>query len=216
MTTQSIQDLREFAKGLAPGPITDSQRLVDLLQRAWADLAGGEETKMEVYKLTRIEEPSWRPPRIKFIIERHGGTVLGSTRAELHTWVVDLDRARVDIAKTGHRQLQPMEPRLDVNPLAESLAQAIVDGKPDDRIRRMKDGSVRIKMGLIIPSTNKQTTAGRRKQLRCALVELLRPQGWARSGRTTSAAPNEPAAKPAAASLNCRLEQEPTSAGGRF
>ena len=178
MTTQSIQDLREFAEGLMPGPITDRQRLIDLLERAWRDLAGGEDTKMEVDKLPRIEEPRWRPPCIEFIIERHGGAVLGSTRAELHTWVVDLDRERADIARTGHRRLQPMDPRLDVIPLAESLAQAIIEGKPDDRIKRMKDGSVRIETGSIIPLTNKQTTAGRRKRLRCALVELLGPHGW--------------------------------------
>jgi len=41
-----------------------------------------------------------------------------------------------------------------------------------------KDGSIRLKMGEIIPATNKQTTAARRTRLRNHLSTILASHGW--------------------------------------
>jgi hypothetical protein len=68
--------------------------------------------------------------------------------------------------------------RLDVGPIAYALAKSIVEGLPDNRLVRRKDGSVALKIGEIIPATDKQKTLGRRKRLRSRLGDQLRPHGW--------------------------------------
>ena len=52
----------------------------------------------------RMENVEWHPPILTFLIERHGGTVLGSARAELQRWTVDLDRRTATCERVGHRQ----------------------------------------------------------------------------------------------------------------
>lgn len=64
------------------------------------------------------EDLQWNPPVLNFRIERHGARARGSTRAELQTWEIDVIQATAKIVATGHRQLEPMDARLDVNPRA--------------------------------------------------------------------------------------------------
>ena len=71
-----------------------------------------------------------------------------------------------------------MDERLNVKPIARSLAEAIVFDEDDPRLRRNSDGSVRVKIGDVIPETNQQTTAARRKRLRTELSNLLSEKGW--------------------------------------
>lgn len=54
----------------------------------------------------------------------------------------------------------------------------MIAGKPDERFEVMKNGEVRLNIGVIIPHTNKQTTANRRSRLRDALNASLAPHGW--------------------------------------
>jgi hypothetical protein len=77
-----------------------------------------------------MEAVAWNPPVLTFRIERHGGTVLGSTRAELQHWHVDLERKTASLVKTGRRQLRPMQPRLNVEPLVEEIVRLIVAEQP--------------------------------------------------------------------------------------
>ena len=93
-----------------------------LLREAWPDLEGSDQEGMAPYKLTedRIEKPAWEPPVLTFVIERHGGTAQGSSRADLQTWVVDLDAGTANPEITGRRQLRPMSPRLDVRAIART------------------------------------------------------------------------------------------------
>lgn len=86
---------------------------------------------MAAYKLERLEEPTWMPPLLSFVVERHGGTVLGSTRAELQKWWVDPFKAEVVLSKGGWRQLYPMSPRLNVGPLADRVAELVLSGMDD-------------------------------------------------------------------------------------
>ena len=48
-------------------------------------------------------------------------TACGSSRAELQHWTVDLETKTATLEKFGHRQLSPMQPRLDVEPLIVAL-----------------------------------------------------------------------------------------------
>jgi hypothetical protein len=126
-------------------------------------------------------------PILTFLIERHGGTVLGSTRAELQRWSVDLDRERATDGRIGHRQLSPMERRVDLGPIADEVAHKITNGEADDRLSWLGDGRVRVEVGKIFPAQSgyKQTVQGRRQRLREALIERLATKGWAHLGRNT-------------------------------
>jgi hypothetical protein len=49
---------------------------------------------MAGYKLSRMKDATWNPPILEFTIERHGGTALGSTRASLQRWEINMDCER--------------------------------------------------------------------------------------------------------------------------
>src|SRR5690348_3540304 len=81
--------------------------LVRELERVWYDLHSSSDEKMATHKLSRLEQPEWNPPCLTFAIERHGGTVLGSTRAELQWWIVDLDAGTATVVgRPSFRQLE--------------------------------------------------------------------------------------------------------------
>ena len=65
----------------------------------------------------------------------------------------------------------------NIEPIARSLAAAIIRGKPDARMWLMQDGSIRLKMGVIIPTASNAVPECR-KRLRAALRVMLEPHGW--------------------------------------
>lgn len=113
----SIQRLRDALSAIPHGLVkVETDNIIRLLADCWPDLQGTDRTAMQGFKLKRAEQLSWNPPFLSFTIERHGGTVLGSTRAELHNWSVNLDFEKADHTKAGRRQLIPAAPKLDVKP----------------------------------------------------------------------------------------------------
>jgi hypothetical protein len=174
-------------KNLEPGPIEETTHHERLLSEVWDDL-GGDEGGMTGQKLVgRMKHIEWHPPVLSFSIERHGGTVLGSTRAEVQQWCVDIDRQIASCESTGHRQLSPMARRVDVDSIAEQIAGRIANGEADDRLSWLGDGPVRVEVGKIFPdgSGYKQTFQGRRKRLREALLARLGTMGWNHVRRNT-------------------------------
>lgn len=98
---------------------------------------------MAGYKVRgRLERMEWKPPLLTFQIERHGRSCLGSTRADLQRWTVNLERKTADCERAGHRQLHPTAPRISIQGLADEVVGRIVRGEPDDRLERNNDGSV--------------------------------------------------------------------------
>jgi hypothetical protein len=86
-----MQQLLEYLSTMSPGEIADVGQLDSLLAACWDQFDGGNAEGMEAYKLLgRMESISWNPPVLSFTIERHGGTVLGSTRADLQSWEVNV------------------------------------------------------------------------------------------------------------------------------
>ena len=140
---------------------------------------------MNADKLHRIELLTWDPPRLSFLIERHGGTVKGSTRAERYEWQIDVVEMTASCSAVGHRQLHPMPPRLDVTPLAREVAAMICSGQPDPRLKWLKDDEVCFLIGKIYPAGTaaEQTMAGRRKRFWAALDDEMHRQGWQSAGR---------------------------------
>ena len=117
---------------------------------------------------------------LREVIERHGGTVQGSSRAERHLWTVNLTTRAATCKRIGHRQLRPMAKKLDVRPVAEAIVQLILAGAPDERLKWNVAGDVRVQIGKILPaeSAATQTVTARRKRLRTAIDELLEEAGW--------------------------------------
>jgi len=176
-----MKKLVEYLKAAARGPIYDTSYLESLIVDCWDRFFGSDRAGMTAEKLIqRMENVYWDPPILSFSIERHGGLVLGSTRAEVQKWELNLDDMSASFSIIGRRQIVPMQERVYVKPLANEIAELISDHKNDERLNWKKDGSVRILIGKILPgeSVVKQTLSGRRKRFRNELEKLLTAQGW--------------------------------------
>lgn len=178
---QPITQLRSILDSLGPGMIQgeDRRQIERLLADAW-DLFPADHGGMEGYKVRgRTEQLTWSPPKLTFTIERHGGFVLGSTRAELQHWTLDLDNQSAGF-ETGYRQLIARAPVFKTGPVAEELAAKILAGTDDDRLRRSKDGRrVQVRMRAVLPAgAAKATQQGRSQRLRRDLAAILEPRGW--------------------------------------
>ena len=164
-----IEALLEIVKTYPEGPIDRASeagvRVVAGLMTAWSHLAGTSDQSTFAYKLGRIEMLAWSPPRITFVLERHGGTVNGSSRADLHSWEVDLEKGEARIASKSFRQLKPPASRLDCGALAREIA-AIIDSGGSHSAIDWDDATqtVTIKLGILIPDAGQRTTSGRRKR----------------------------------------------------
>lgn len=180
-----MEALQELLADAPPGAVTHDLGLDTALATCWEMLRGNAEGGMEPYKLLgRIESIVWQPPFLTFVIERHDGTVRGSTRAELQHWEVNLDNRTASIIKEGHRQLEPMAPRLSIKKMAEEVAGLIVSGKSDSRIRRLADGTTKIVLSKVFPSPSgfKRTIKSRRKRLVEYVKGQLQEHGWMQIG----------------------------------
>ena len=141
---------------------------------------------MEGFKLARAEDLSWESPVLSFTLERHGGSVHGSKRAELQRWSINLQDATASCDKQGHRQLTPAAPRLDVKPIAEQIFAAVQLGPASKCgfVRRgilewERDYEVCIRHGALIPDEGpQQTVRARRKRLRGELQSRMESDGW--------------------------------------
>jgi len=134
----------------------------------------------------RTERMAWQPPMLTFTIERHGGTVNGSSRAELQHWQVDTAAWTAEIITSGHRQLRPAAKRLDVQPLAEAVANAILNDEDSPVLKKLPDGRIKVLISSVIPDNSfQQTTTSRRKRFRKALETLLSGSGWIPAGVNT-------------------------------
>ena len=73
-----------------------------------------------------------------------------------------------------------MKNSLNISPIAEEIAQLIIDFNEDVRLKWNKDGSVQILIGNILPEvdTSKQTIGARRKRFRTNVEELLSNAHW--------------------------------------
>jgi hypothetical protein len=179
-----MRELYELLTVTPPGPIPDPGDLERLLAACWHEFQG-EGGGMTGHKLLgRMEEVTWAPPILSFTLERHGGTVQGSSRATLQEWRLDLDGKTACCEELRFRQVRPRQPRLDVGALAEEVAGLILRQQEDELLWWYEDGRVRVLIGKVLPdgSAVAQTLAGRRKRFRAALRERLAVEGWREVG----------------------------------
>lgn len=186
--TVSIKPLRDYLESMPVGIPLNAERIAALLSTCWASLVGSDATKMRGDKLWRLEDPKWISPFLDFSIERHGQTVNGSSRATLYRWRINVQDSTAEIIDEKRRQLYALDRRLDLKALAKEVADIIINGKEDLRVKAGKGGAVRLNIAEIIPETNKQTTSARRKRFRKQLNEILEPLGWKELRANTYAA----------------------------
>ena len=180
MAQTPMDQLTQHLSKLSEGPIAGDDDTGILLASACESLSqdGGGMTRDKIPG--RTEKMQWNPPFLTFQIERHGGTVKGSSRAKLQCWTVDIEAKSASHDESGFRQVRPRAKPLNVESLAREVAQLVSDRSSDHRLNWYEDGSVRVHVGKIIPKddTPKQTLVGRRKRFRAALVKVLQDKGW--------------------------------------
>jgi len=184
MGEQELTQLIDFLSTVPKGIVNDETKakLIPILNACWYDFQYRNEGKMEAYKLTRMAEPLWVPPKLIFEIERHGATALGSSRAEIQQWVINIETREADVNPVGHRQIYKIQAKFDVKPIADELAKKIQKGKKDPRLKWSSTGSEMDLSSNILPRSSKKTMEGRRKRLSFALEERLEPLGWESNG----------------------------------
>ena len=175
-----LDTLRDLLARTPPGRIDNIGPVLELLEPCWYEFKGSGDYKMAPYKLRRMERAAWNLPKLVFVVVRHGAATMGSSRAELQRWTLDMNTLTAVAEEVGHRQVVPMQARLDVRPVADEIARLIVSRADDARLKRYDDGRVRVLIGKIIPADSavKQTLDGRRRRFRNALTGLLENLGW--------------------------------------
>jgi hypothetical protein len=180
-----MKELASLLNKTEPGEVANTTKLEKALSAAWDDLAGAGDGGMDCWKLLgRMEKVIWQPPFLSFVIERHGGTVSGSTRAELQHWAVNLDTMTAEITKTGHRQLYPMKKRVKVEPIKDEIVKKILAGEDDPRLK-WRGKAVHVVLSRVFPNEAgaKRTIEGGRKRLREGVKMELIGHGWCCEGR---------------------------------
>ena len=178
--TPALDHLHRHCAALPPGPVADVRTQERLLADCWDDLVA-DDGGMEGYKLlNRMEAVAWNSPTLRFKIERHGGTVMGSSRAEMQHWEVDLEKKTATLAKAGHRQLRPLARRIYIKPLVARILDAVRSGKENGVVSYHDDGKVFVNTTNIFPTRSavRMTLEVRRKRLRDAVAGVLMKEGW--------------------------------------
>ena len=176
-----MEKLKTYLNRIGEAEISDSTELENILAECWEEFTS-EYGGMKPHKLLgRMEEVNWKSPILSFVIERHGGTVLGSTRADIQRWNLNIEQKTASVTKAGYRQIYKRDSVFDVEPIADKLAGLIINGRRDELLKWSEEGRVQILTGKIIYGP-RNTAGGRRKRLNKALEERLNPKGWNRKG----------------------------------
>ena len=93
-------------------------------------------------------------------------------------WSINVAKGHAGLESKYRRQVHPKDKRLNVKPLAQEIAELIVNGVKDERLRWKGTERVRVEIGGVIPATSEQTTSGRRRRFRAELCRILQHHGW--------------------------------------
>jgi len=177
------QTLKAHLEGVPLGNIQDTAELEGLLAAAWDEFTGDDGGMKSDKLFNRMESASWNQPVLSFVIERHGGTVMGSTRAELQHWDVNVETGILTLEKTGHRQLSPMGPRISIKAIADEIADAVIGGEDDQRFHR-RGNELDINTSTIFPKKSgfNRTVESRRQRVCEHIAKRLAEHGWEKVG----------------------------------
>jgi hypothetical protein len=191
MITPQLADLRQCLGNLSPGKIIpgqpESHRIMEAVRDAWSFLEGADIEKTYAHKLSRAEEVIWEPPCLTFRLERHGALVLGSGRAEMHCWTINMEELTASMVPCGYRHPYPNDRSMTqkgMTAIAEEIGNQIVKGINSSFIEWLEpDQWVMVHIAEVIPVTNKATTQARRKRFRLVLENHMKGRGWIRKDK---------------------------------
>ena len=180
----AVETLYRHCTTLPPGPVADELALRRLLADAWDDFAS-DDGGMEPYKLLRaLEDVTWTPPLLSFVIERHGGLAVGGTRAERQQWHVDVEAGTATLGKVGWRQNKPQSDDFPVKATAAEVTEAIRNFQNHDRLQWDGPNKVKLLTTKLFPegSGYRRTVEGQRNRFRSYVAAALIANGWIRLG----------------------------------
>jgi hypothetical protein len=97
---------------------------------------------MRAGKLGRREDVRWEPPVLSFRMKRQRAMGVGSTRAELQNWRVDLDRKTAKCERSrSYRQALPRAEGVRIEPIERELARAYPPGVMIRGLKWQGDGA---------------------------------------------------------------------------
>jgi hypothetical protein len=185
MPDPRLAAVRDLLSNVEPGKLSDEtiSAIVGELRPVWEELEGATDAKMAAYKLDRGCEWAWTPPLLRFLITRHGGPPMGSSRGERQLWSLNVQEAVAHWVDYGFVQLKPQSPPFRYE-LAVQEITSLIDAGP--AAQTSHDGLVwvgtdraRVTLNKFLPeSANKATQASRIKRLREKLVLHLSQLGW--------------------------------------
>jgi hypothetical protein len=179
-----MEELNSFLEKTSSEKL-NTPELASLLAKVWDQFSGGGVASMAARKLLgRMEDVIWVPPILSFTVERHGSTVLGSSRAELQFWEVNVKARTAEIIRQGQRQLEKMAPRLDVTAIATLAFDDILARKQRPYLSWKSPAEVHVNMSCLFPvsGAKAQTLRGRRKRCQEQLAAALQNSGWSHIG----------------------------------
>ena len=184
--TDSYDDLVRFLNGLSDGDFNEqvASRLSKLLTFCWESFDGSSETSMAAHKIDgRARGFKWKSPILTFEIERHGGTVIGSTRADRQEWTIDVEKRTARPAMIGYRQLTPRASAFKTEPVVEHFVDVVsqrLTTPPGWNLTWISDDEIRVVVRSLLPDPSgfQKTMEGRTKRLRERLISAMAAKDW--------------------------------------
>lgn len=174
--------LIQLLQSQSKGEVKQKEQVEKLLASCWDSFQDSNLEGMSGSKLIgRMEKVFWDPPCIKFEIERHGSMNLGSTRANMQKWEVNINQGEVElISSNEYREKIPRERPVYVKPIAEEIANAVIQRKNHPNLEWKSHNCVKVLIGHLLPQKGsfKTTVESRRKRFRQKLGEMLTPYNW--------------------------------------
>ena len=179
----NIDELIDYAESLSPGELSVDERkiLINLLSKSWDELQGSSAEKTTFDKLFRAENLRVDYPMIYFELERHGGLVNGSTRADIHRWEINLEQSKAILRSRTYRQVSSLDKRYNATEAARMVSKNIINGEDHEYLTWDAEKTrVTVILNKIVPSSYSRTTQGRNKRFREELQEMMNNTGWDR------------------------------------
>lgn len=155
-----------------------ASRLSKLLASNWDSLEGSSKTAMAAHKIDgRVRGFKWKWPILTFEIDRHGGTVNGSTRADRQKWTIDIEKRTARSATIGYRQLTPRASSLTepaVHQFVDVICQRLTT-PPGWRLTWVSNDEIRVVVRSMLPDQSgfHKTIQERAKRLSERLIGAM-------------------------------------------
>jgi hypothetical protein len=180
--TTALHKLASTLTASPVGPISDEGTVRSLLYDAWDDLLisnhGGFNKDKHIYRAVNL---TWNPPYLTFDVERHGGFVQGSSRADIQSWSVDIQANSATNTSSRSKQMRPASPRMDMAPIVARVGVLVSEHSDDPWITWLDEEKSRCKVNItqIIPDHGpSETVRERRRRLNRDLEKVLGAAGW--------------------------------------